>query len=429
MTNGEHLSSGLFAIAEEVGIPLRPGTDEPLQEQQYEAFCEKYRSWAHQRDILLKEHLGRTRQTFRTLIPRTPRAHGVAYQVQWYFDEILIRDPVGLLVEQEPKDQQLEDRKIQLCQTIQGLASFLPAIRAGYLVLYGQGAREQPSEIDPQRLEDLAARPEIAKALTAAIRWGLELRTADDGRQWDVFQADLDVAKSYGWHVTEPQGGTTSPAIRVGEKLSEVSPQEVERVLGAKTVEQASGLFPTEIEGTLHNYAVATSMSAIPLFDRQVDGVIIESASNIPEGAFTPVRALNLTLPYLEGVSADALIELRQDDPEAFAEFRLLMNDLVRRAQTGRLTEPLEQAAAREILPHLRKLEGEFEALKRTRRYAAVLGLAAIVGGGLAGVLLAPVAAPFAAVAVPAAASLLGSFEKEGALVTNPFYWLWRARR
>jgi hypothetical protein len=427
--NPDYLSFPLFDIAEEVGIRLQPGIDEPLQDEQYEAFCGRYRSWAQQRDVLLREHLARGSQLFRVLLPYTNRAFGVAYQLQWYFDEMLIRDPVGVLLENQPGDHQLEDRKVRLRQLIQVLAQFLPALKAGHLLLYGQGARDEPPKIEGERLEELAAQPEIQKALMEAIRWGLEPRTAEDGREWLVFQAWLDTAGAFGWHTKALQGQATSPAIVVGETLRQVSRDEIERVLGADTVQRTKDLFPAEINGTLRNLAVASSMSATPLFDRLVDGLIIEAASNIPQGAFTQIGALNVALPYLEGVSPDALVQLRQDDPEAFAEFRLLMNDLVRRAQSGMLTEPLEQAAAREILPHLRKLEGEFEALKRTRRYAAVLGLAAIAGGVLAGVVLAPVAGAVAAVGVPAAASLLGSLEREGGLVSNPFYWLWRARR
>jgi len=427
--SGEHLSSGLFAIAENVGIPLQLGVDEPLEDQQYETFCDKYRTWAEQRDVLLKEHLGRSKQAFRTLVPYTPRAFGLGYQVQWYFDESLIRDPIEILIEQEVKEHQLEDRKIQLRQTIQWLATFLPALKAGYLMLYGKGAREQPPDIDRHQSEELAKRSGIAEALMEAVRWGLEVRTADDGRKWHVSQADLDTAFSYGWHATALQGEATSPAIRVGEKLTEVSREEVERVVGPQAVDAVHALFPLEIEGTLRTLAVATSMSAVPLFDRQVDGLIIQTASNIPEGAFIQVGSLNLTLPYLEGVPPDALVELRQNDPQAFAEFRLLMNDVVRRAQAGELSEPLEQVAAREVLPHLRTLEAEFKALRQTRRYATVFGLGAIAAGALGGVMLGPAMGALGAVAVPAAQSFLGSFQKEGVLVSNPFYWLWRARQ
>ena len=103
MQNPER-SSHIFTLASEVGIPLTINEVDVPGDDAFKRFSERYRAWASQRDDSLISHLLRTPTLFRSYLPFSRRVFAVAYQVVWYFDELVVRDPVLSKVDQLDRD-------------------------------------------------------------------------------------------------------------------------------------------------------------------------------------------------------------------------------------------------------------------------------------------------------------------------------------
>lgn len=415
-----HRSLAVLEIARATGLDTGRG-DEPISDDQFEEFNANYRRWAQERDLALKQHLRTNASAFRTLLSYNDRAFPIAYNLQWYFDEILIKDPVGVLVEQDAPERR-EELKYQLRDMLRFFEQFRPALDSGQVLLYGESAREPQADVPPDVLTDLAGRPALSQVLRSAAECGLEPRLDADGREWHVYRVDIDGVGMLGWHGKELSGQVTSPAIRIDERFRSATVEQIDELLGDESV--VARLYTSKIERTLKFVDLANALGAAPLFDRNVDAVIVnEAGANVHQAE--AIQALNLSLPYLLGANPDSLSKLREDDALAFVDFRSKMHELVRLGLQGGLTEHISAFADREIVPELRSIEKQMAALAARRNLAVF-----IASGVLGGVLIDPTIA--LSLGGPALAwATKKVFDDIGAKAEaqrNPFYWLWRAR-
>lgn len=436
MENPER-SSYIFTLAEKAGIPLGPGEQDVLEDEAFLRFCERYTTWAKSRDKALSTYLDRTHNLFRCYLPYSSRVFQVAYQVLWYLDEIVVRDPIALSLDR-PNTQDHENAKVNLRKTLQLLNHFRQSIDSGYLLLTGSNLIPNLGDTPPAQVKELVKRPDLVSELDQAVRFGLDRRCDDQGREWIVFDAHLDSGGTLGWHVEQLSGRATSPAIRVGEVLPMSSASELSAILKQNIYDHVRSLYPREVHRTLHAVGAATSLNAAILFDRQVDSTIISiagSPATDPKSQALTVASINLVLPYLHGVPADRLLDLRGVVPDAFHEFRARIADIVSRAMKEdpeKAPELARLAADRELLPSVRRLQSEMEGASRKARILGyglpVVSATGALIGALAGagmVLPLSMLLGGAAAAVKAAADF--SAERMKAQ-TNPFYFLWRAK-
>lgn len=432
-------SSHIFTLAEEAGISLGPGGQDVLEDEAFLQFCKRYRTWAKSRDRALSVYLARTPSLFRCYLPYSSRVFQVAYQVLWYLDEIVVRDPISTsLPPSNIEDQRNEDAKARVREYLQVLNRFRQSIDSGYLLLAGSDLIPSLGDTPPAQVQELLSRPDLVSELDQAVRFGLERRLDEQGREWTIFDAHLDSESIFWWHLPGPVSTGPSPAIRVGEVLPVSSASELSAILKQDIYDQVRSFYPREVQRTLHAVGVAASLDAAILFDRQVDPAVISIVGNPaadPKKQALTVASINLILPYLHGVPPDRLLDLRSAVPEAFYEFRAHIADIV----SGAMKEDPEKApelarlaAQRELWPSVRKLQLEMEAASRKARILGyglpvVLATGALIGK-LAGVDSWPLISTLlvgAAAAVQAAAGF--SAEQTKAQI-NPFYFLWRAK-
>ena len=161
-------SSYIFTLAEEAGIPLGPGEQDILEDEAFLQFCKRYATWAKSRDKALSTYLAHTPNLFRCYLPYNSRVFQVAYQVLWYLDEIVVREPTTLSLER-PNTEDHENAKANLRKTLQLLNHFRQSIDSGYLLLAGSDLIPSLGDTPPGHVYGLANRPDLVAELDQTV--------------------------------------------------------------------------------------------------------------------------------------------------------------------------------------------------------------------------------------------------------------------
>jgi len=418
------LSSGLLPLASQCGVPWEPGNEAEFTDESFLSFAEQYRTWASERDTAVLNYLSSdaSRTLLRVRIPYSERAFYIANQVVWFYDEVVIRDPIEGLVRDASGD--LANWKGNLTKTLRVLGLFRSAIEAGYVLLVGELKRQDQDETLPDWAPGIAEEPDVRAALDGAVRLGIDIRQSSKGNDWTVSQVALDSGGSIGWYAAKPEEGESSPPYRVGELLPQVTMETFVEVLGDKAVSRIRGLYPREVARTVWAAQSAHAIGASSLFDREADGQILAaSGTNLNPTRQSPIQALNLTLPYVRDIPTTRLSELREKIPNAFKEFRAHIADVVR-------------AAMREDPEHAIELAKVAMEKKAATAKAKILGPGAkaltavgVLTGAILGVglpVLLPIAVSGALAAMKADADHV---ERKAELESHPFYFLWLAHQ
>lgn len=160
-----------FKLATDAGIPLTPGEQAPMLDEEFVRFRDQYLTWSTRRDQALQQHLASTPTLFRVYLPYTTRMFSVAGQVVWYLDEVVTRDP--LIPVLTFASQGLESDKVRVREILQFMSQFRPWIEAGFILLHGHDLVPQMSEEMPPIVEQLLAQDELVQTLQGAAHYGL----------------------------------------------------------------------------------------------------------------------------------------------------------------------------------------------------------------------------------------------------------------
>lgn len=159
-------SGQLFKIAQTHGL-----LDDPTQigREELDAFRIEYLQWAKLRDRALLDHLRQPSTLFRAYLPYTKRVFSVAAQVVWYLDEIIVRDPLTVVLDSCGKqDKPQEDR---VAAVIRMLRFFHDSIEQGYILLLGADAIPSGSdESTPLVVGRILSNPSVLDELKRTAR-------------------------------------------------------------------------------------------------------------------------------------------------------------------------------------------------------------------------------------------------------------------
>ena len=445
-------STRLFELLDEHRLFEEQGQTAP-DEVAFESLRKDYIEFSKQRDSVLDAQL-RAARPFRGYVPYGPSAYSMVCQVLWYFDQLLVRDPLEAILRKplhdnlapldqtiadfpgghlgvirQPRSEELSDRIDQVRQVAKWLLQLRPCLDSGLLFLAGDSVLPALPELPSDSVKLLVDDAAVAEALNAALQFGLELRRGSDGTEWWVCRVDSGSAGTLTMQSRQPAAGY-SPSIRFGEPLRQATRGEVIDALGMGFIEKTRDLFPQEVSRTLGLLSVAEHLSAVPVFHRDADAAIVTSAMNVlgSQVDLDPIRTFNLMLPYFDHLPPDRLVQLRLEDTTAFKNLRALFASLTDTAGIDSAAIAVE----REIIPMLVEVEAEAKALGKKRLAAfgeAALPIGGLLVGAIAGVPLSPLF--YGAVAITAdALRRLGDVAADSErLVRNPTYFLWKAQR
>src|SRR5262249_51227123 len=140
--------------------------DAPIEPDVYRAFRDRYLAWAAERDAALGAHLAEAPNAFRCALKYTDRVFATAYQVLWYFDEIVVPDPISRALSTDdasPNSLALVKRRLLI------LAKFRQSIECGYMLLAGPNLIPLVPKEVPSEVTTFAQRPEVEATLEPAI--------------------------------------------------------------------------------------------------------------------------------------------------------------------------------------------------------------------------------------------------------------------
>lgn len=316
-------STGLFKMLDELGVSLANGKVVGLEPAVVAEMQRRYPSVAAARDAALVAYLTTHETLFRTYLRQSDRTYRTAYQILWYMDEIIVRDPLyTFLAEADPA----EKITVAVRRNLELIFAWRPYIEAGYLLLGGDGVIRQLPDDAVATAAALAADVHIGRELAAAARYGMVRRPDSGGREWTIYEVLLDTGFNIGFsHPELPSGQSESPGYVFGERLPQVEAAQVMAATNSSNEDLENlrrRMYPREIAAILHGVRVAAFLQAAVLFDREADGVVVSRAAETTldkklQGA--TVGVLDLSLPYLEGATAQQLLDLRRELPEAFS--------------------------------------------------------------------------------------------------------------
>ncbi len=433
-------SGYLFSLASKHGINFNSGQDEPFEDSEYYNFQEEYLKWAEQRDRFLSKYLNDTPNLFRVYLPYSHRVFQVASQVLWYLDEIIIWDPIGTIL--RSPDSDIENKKINLKETLWFLNGFSDAINEGYILLAGRSIISPMAKQIPPVCNRLAEDPEVIECLKNTVRYGYIERPDSEGNPTKIYQMQLDSGFQIGFSLTVGPGkSVTSGPFIAGEMLPPIALEELKRTVDKAQIEQSLNqmvnLFPREIHRTISELEQAQKLGTAVMFDREVDELIINKARMLTDdrNQMATVGLFNMMLPYLRNVPFNHLQELRAAMPNAFLDFRARLYELVSEVITKDTINQAELKikVEREITSQQRGLEAELKAATRRTRILSlglpiVTSLGVLVGAYLnvsITVLLGlGISGPIAATK-----AIAEHLEKTTKLQGHPFYFLWKAQK
>ena len=427
----QDLSASVFDLAKRFNIPVTPGQDTLISDEDFQGFSEGYLRLARTRDLAVKRHLQATPTLFRVFLSYNPRVYALAQQIMWYLDQVIVRDPIDRLLTLL-SGLPVETRKKDLVNALQLLSHFRPYVKSGYLIFVGDSLLQQPvSQADDSVLAALD-NSRIKAALEHASEFGLTRvkdEVGNDYTRYEVYLPDVGGLVGFSGHLA----GGSHEILTVGERLQPASLNEVEPFLQASW---RSDLYPTAIARIVNSFESGRSMGAAILFDRELAGTVLDELQESARGVapqLASVASFNVTLPFVDHVPPERLMEVREETPEAFRDFRSQMYQIVKDASSlGQLSQDeLQEEVNRRVRSQLRLLDSEMRTISRRKRLLGV-GLPGISGLGiLAGAILhsPPLVLLTLAGVLAGTKQIVDAMGDETKQEANPFYFLWRVSR
>lgn len=429
-----------FSLAADSGIPLDPSMS--ISDESFERFRQEYSRLAGQRDAELRASLLSSQGQLRAHIPFSERTYSRALETSWFFDEMIVRDPVAVSLARAPRLSQA-DAKEDLRTTLAHLSVARPALRAGYMRLFGPDLLPLTSdtqlEVDDRDVVNrLMTRQDVRDALRAGARYGCGSVTLPDGQTCRLYTVSYDSGGMCGildQIRIEPAGQVILMIVRNG--LPEISRAELLGLVRGDVDEAMQRLFEREIFAGLTAAENAQRLGCALVSDKPHTGTILAAAGGRAVDPSTQLAAdaFELVVPYLRGVSCERLMALRGSEPLAFRDFRyelLAALEQAQRESPADATRRAREVLARRAVPNLRVLTNEMGA------WAAKAGLLAgtvpavvLAGSFFAASFQQPtmVAASVLSASLAALAAASSLATERGKMMSNPFYFFWKARQ
>jgi hypothetical protein len=140
-------SAFIFDLIDDFQIFDLSGRANEFTDESFNAFCEKYSKLSEQRDLALLQYVNSTPSLFRTHLPHSKWSIAVAFNVVWYYDELIITDPVLQFINDKELDGlDLEKKKSRLQQLLTFLKNCRESIEGGFFLFSGNDIPQTTQE-------------------------------------------------------------------------------------------------------------------------------------------------------------------------------------------------------------------------------------------------------------------------------------------
>jgi hypothetical protein len=384
----DYTSEFIFSLADKYGVDYV--TSKPCQttDEEYDSFCQEYSVLSKKRDVALKKHLISNPKNVRTFLPWRPYIIDTVFQTQWYYDEVVIYDPIYFHINQFKEDDPIKNKE-NLRYILNAFKALRESISEGFLLFASyESFTESTKSLTENNFESLLSIKEVQEELTTLPRWYRLENPPGSEKPYYSIRAYYRNKQTFFTVVTDYEK-IKNPDGTAGIEFNFMADHTE---LGLEHIKQA-GIFdrcfdsfkvdyPYEIKETLRYLEIAPSIKTPVLFNRRLDELIVASVS---QDIIIPTSRANnnysLFLPYVDGIPMERLLEIRMKMPDAFLDFRSAMFDLIYEIQKGTSEQELIELKIRQkVNPILKSLDAE---MKNTVSKAKIMSLGVPLASGI----------------------------------------------
>lgn len=442
-------STFIFDLIDEFEIFNLSGSTNVFTDEAFNLFCKKYKSLSKQRDLYLFKYLKSTPNLFRTHLPHSKWALSMALNIVWYYDEIVISDPIIQLINSEKGE--LESKKHDLQDIIYFLKCCQESIEYGYLLFSGDHLTPDKTGQFERESKDLVNVPQVLNAFEQISILLKKPSPINDNPSDNLTQ--VEIIYDGLWGHTRKMGMFIPPHVlnynTLGNSIyfdfttpyERISKEELISYDKGDMLDSLKSEYSKDISIVLESIVNAMRLNLPVLFYRDADGITAKhyasSKNEKHEGLFTDTSVYDCLVPYVEGIPAEKLFEVRNQIPEAFKDFRALLFEIVKKTMNA-TDNPAEIKFKidSELNSLLRKLDVEMQNAQRKWKFQGIGTPIVMLIGSLS--LYSPSGIDYSNLL----STLLGSGGLIKSLVTwnnvsaskkeaslNPVYFLWKAKK
>jgi len=409
-------------------------TDEGL-----EKFIQEYSAHVINRRKAIAEHLTND-SLFRTFIPWRNGVFGAAFQVHWYYDEILTYDPIEMHLSTTVASD--ESKREDFKQTLKGiynnLLPFEAIISSGQLLFIS--ANEYSYEDANKEAYSSIIKEDKAIARELLLKVGMAKLEGNPGGSYTV-RTSYRSTESLIPIINDVEAlrnddGKFSLMMPLAGNNEILKVEDLERM---GILDKVAGDLADTVWVELYELTCAMNEGAIynapALLNQKLDELVINNwRSTLPIGKAEAQIDFELTLPYVDGIDPERLAELRASMPNIFKDFRNYLNDVRRDIQSkSKSNTEFKEKIESHIRKEFRRIDTEMQSATRKFRLLTV-GVPIVCNMG--GLLFSQYGSILEAMAISDGVSL--PFTVKGAVdlknvkdrvKTEDLYFLWKAQQ
>lgn len=363
-------STEIFSIAKKYNLFSSYVNPYEITNEDFLNFCNEYKNHAKIRDRNLINHVQGNPVLFRTFIPYNRNLPFTLSQVVWYYDEIIVADPLrGMMMKEERNVIEIQDDKKYVYEVIQFLKRFQDSIEEGFVLLSSDNAfpkfeddiKENKSYLD--LIEDKEVLTELEKLIDIGIQ-------KLDGKNINGVIAEYRGLRTMKF---VPTTNKAEAFMSFVDKYERGTPEDLER-LGMRDMIEGDmrKSFVYDIGSITSNLLIAENFKSHAMFSRKLDEAVLRKLNMNVNNYKSDYNntAFKVTLPFVSGIPTERLVELRMKMPNIFEDFRHHMAELVLKIQEEEKDNPemVNYKVKGEINKQLIQFEKEQNiALKRTK--------------------------------------------------------------
>jgi hypothetical protein len=373
------MSRNIFHLIDEV-CQGEPAVINGFDEAAFKKFAEAYLELASHREAVLRKHLA-SRDCYRTFMPVCSFTFNSINDVIWYYNEVLLCDPVLFML----NDPTMPDRgkQGQVAEAVQALLNLRHQIESGYVLLTNVG-----SGIDFESFAEEAKHvielPSIFTGFEKEFVIRKQPSVLPDGRNLGMFQL---IGEYHGWTFSRQPTSLYIPddvkaeALKDGVNYSftgtftRVGKAELRRMGKDNMITNNRGWFNVDAQRVISALHCSTELDMPVQYFRHIDFSIAETYSIGFSDPYLQTKidkqeVFRTILPFVKGIDPARLMQIREELPQVFTQFRGLFFSLVQEAREKNMEELSAQEWIRTKVSSEKKyLEKEMRNLLRKSKY------------------------------------------------------------
>lgn len=439
-------SDFIFKLIDEFEIFSKLGSPNYWSDDDLESFTLKYKQQADYRDEALYNYLTNSINLFRCHLPYSKWTLAVARNVVWYYDELIITDPILDLLKNPHKD--LEYQKNRLQNALKFILEFKESIIGGYILFAGDrlvpnktGSFKTESELlitDSKVLEGFENLTLIAKK-ASPINDNVEDNLTHLHTEYNGMWGEN---KSMSMYI--PDHILNKGKLDNGIFFDFVTPFQVARkedLIAMGKVDMLTCFqsdYAKDITIVLEAITNAQRFNAPVLFYRDVDRTVAKQYALLnsnPNSHTVSKTIYDFTTPYLKDIPPDRLFEIRNQIPQSFNDFRYFLYELVvKTMKSTNNPDEIKYKIDQEVNSMFNKLQVEINNVERKWK---VHGLAAPIIAGIGTLSLSSSGIDYAKIysfllgtmgGIKSLTTFFDTRSDKEKLELNPVYFMWKAK-